>query len=314
MFIYQASLGYCFTLTPPATHGFVSGFSAILYLDDSLQITVPFYELTIHPPISLGASLFVHQRNTLPDLSKGAVLLAGRNSHVKIRVQQRIRQPHPYSNCTRRALLPQAPEYAYTQKSCLDLCSQIYSVKNCRWIGDQAIFTTTIQGYHGEPFCGVLSIKNMYRWLQHLQTEKHCLRDVMFKLGRCDDYCPVACEENRYKLTTESTVWPHNDIRMAFWREYIINSPYSSRFEVFRQWVHNQSDTPTEKAWKLKQIENDDLLTRNFLQVILSVMLDTALRNITSLSISISCTFKWYMVNLNEWWNFFSNFTFNIAV
>ena len=72
MFMYQARLGYCFTINPPVTQGFVSGFSAILYLDDSLQIKVPFYELTINPPILLGASLFVHQRKTLPNLSKGA--------------------------------------------------------------------------------------------------------------------------------------------------------------------------------------------------------------------------------------------------
>ena len=67
---------------------------------------------------------------------------------------------------------------------------------------------------------------------------------------------------------------------MAFWREYIINSTYSHRFEVFHEWEHNQNDTPTQKAWKLQQIENDDLLTRNFLQVILSLNLDPVMQNL----------------------------------
>ena len=280
MFMYQARLGYCFTINPPVTQGFVSGFSAILYLDDSLQIKVPFYELTINPPITLGASLFVHQRKTLPNLSQGAVLLAGRNSHVKIRVQQRIRQPHPYSNCTRQAVLPQALEYSYTQKSCLDLCSQTYFINKCRCIGDQAIFVPTLVGYIGEPLCGTISTENMTQSLQHFSQEQRCLRDVLVMPRHCDDHCPVACEENRYQLTTDSTVWPHNAFRMAFWREYIINSTYSHRFEVFHEWEHNQNDTPAQKAWKLQQIENDDLLTRNFLQVMLSLNLDPVMQNL----------------------------------
>ena len=273
--MYQASLGYCFTLTPPVTRSFVQGFSAILYLDDSLQIRVPFHELTINPPVSVGAFLFVHQRKTLPDISKGTVLLAGRNSHVKIRVQQRIRQPHPYSNCTRQAMLPQAPEYAYTQESCLSLCSQDSFIKTCGCIGDQAIFVPTLEGYNGEPLCGVVSLENVSQSLQHFSKEHRCLREVLLTSGRCDNYCPVVCEESRYQLTTESTIWPHNAFRVAFWRAYIINRPYSYRFDVFNEWIHNENDTPAETDWKLKQIENDDLLTRNFLQVILSVMLDT---------------------------------------
>ena len=285
--MYQARLGYCFTINPPVTQGFVSGFSAILYLDDSLQIKVPFYELTINPPITLGASLSVHQRKTLPNLSQGAVLLAGRNSHVKIRVQQRIRQPHPYSNCTRQAVLPQALEYSYTRKSCLDLCSQTYFIKKCRCIGDQAIFVPILVGYNGEPLCGTISTENMTQSLQHFSQEQRCLRDVLVMPKHCDDHCPVACEENRYQLTTDSTIWPHNAFRMAFWREYIINSTYSHRFEVFHEWEHNQNDTPAQKACKLQQIENDDLLTRNFLQIILPLNLDPVMQNLFFLQLYV---------------------------
>ena len=50
--------------------------------------------------------------------------------------------------------------------------------------------------------------------------------------------------------------------------------PFGEHTSVFHEWIHSQNDTPGEMAWKLKQIENVDLLTRNFLQVILSVMLD----------------------------------------
>ena len=116
MFMYKASLGYCFTLTLAVNSGFVAGFSAILYLDDSFECSVPFYKLTINTPLSLGAILFVHQRNTLPDLSSGAVLLSGRSSHVSIHVQQRIRQPYPYSECTHQTTLPYALEYRYNNK------------------------------------------------------------------------------------------------------------------------------------------------------------------------------------------------------
>ena len=273
--MYQASLGYCFTRTPPVTQGFIQGFSAILYLDVSLQIRVPFHELGINQPVSVGASLCVHKKNILSDLSNGAALLAGRNSHVNIRVQQRIRQPHPSSNCTRQAMLTQAPEYAYTQKSCLDFCSQNSFIKTWECIGDQVIFVPTLKRYNGEPSCGVLPIESMSRSPQNFSKEHRCLREVLSKPGRrCNSHCPVECEENRYQLTTESTIWPHNAFRLAFRRAYIINSPWSYRLDFFHEWIHSQNDTPGETAWKLKQIEKVDLLTRNLLQVIWSVMLD----------------------------------------
>ena len=282
MHMYQARMGFCYTLTPPTSIDFVSGFSAILYLDNRLVLpVVPLYKLTINTPLSVGAYLFVHQRNTLPDLSKGTVLQAGRNSHVNIRVQQRIRQPHPYSNCTWEAILPQAPEYDYTHKSCLDLCFQISFIKTCGCIGTQAIYVPTLKGYNGEPLCGFIALSNMSQALKHFFEEQSCVHRVLLDPEHCDQQCHVACQETRYDLSTESTEWPHTALRLAFWREYIKNSTFSDRFESFREMWPHRHDTPNVTAWKLKQIENDDLLTRNFLQVILPLGINRLCHSIT---------------------------------
>ena len=270
MFMYQASLGYCFTLTPPDTLGFVSGFAAILYLDDDTDLIVPFYKLTISPPLSVGAYVSVHQRNTLPDLSEGAVLLAGSNSHVNIRVKQRFRQPEPYSNCTCQSMLPKAPQYDYTQKSCQNLCAQNAFIKNCGCIGAQAIFVPSLEGYNGEPLCGILFHDYTSQSLQVFLREQHCIREVLSDPAYCDQQCPVACEEHRYQLTTESTPWPHPALRLAFWRDYITTKTYSHKFESLREMIPNRRDNRTERVRKSKLIWNDDLLTRNFLQVFVS--------------------------------------------
>ena len=203
MFMYQASLGRCFTLNPPVTADFVAVFAAILYLDDVFELGVPFYKLTINTPLSLGAILFVHERHTLPDMSKGAVLLAGRNSRVNIRVKQRIQRPHPYSQCTQQTTLPQAPEYHYTQQSCLDLCYQTTFIKSCGCISSRAVYVPTLKRYDGEsPLCGILNQNNLTQAIWQFVTEHHCIQRVLSKPDHCDQHCHAACEEYRYELTT----------------------------------------------------------------------------------------------------------------
>ena len=266
--MYQASLGYCFTLNPPVVADFVSGFSAILYLDDVFQLGVPFYKLTTNTPLSLGAVLFVHQSRTLPDLSSGAVLMAGRNSRVNIRVQQRIQKPHPYSQCTGRKTLLHAPEYRYTQQTCMDLCYQATIIKSCGCISPRTLYIPSLTGYDGEPLCGVLNQTNLTQAIEDFITEQDCIRYVLSKQDRCDQHCHAACEEYRYELTTESTAWPHTALRLAFWREYVMNSTYSQQFVSYHDMWPNINDTPSTRAWKLEQVRNDDLLTSNFLQVI----------------------------------------------
>ena len=274
IFMYQARLGYCHTLTPPVSLGFVSGFSAILYLDNNLAMTMPFYKLTINTPLSVGAYLFVHKRKTLPDLSKGTVLMAGRNSHVNMRVQQRIHQPHPYSSCTKQAMLTQALEYGYTQESCIDLCSQASLIRTCGCISSQAIYVPTLDGCSREPLCGFISLDNVSQALQHFFEEQHCLEQALLQPERCDQHCQMACEETRYQLNTESTIWPHTALRMAFWREYVKDSTFSYRFESLREMIPHPYDSPNETIRKFKQVENDELLIKNFLQVIMSVRLN----------------------------------------
>ena len=267
MFIYQARLGYCLTFTPPTSLDFVVGFSAILYLDDSLEFTVPFYKLTMNTPVSVGAFLVVHQRHTLPDLSHGTVLLPGRNTHVNIRVKQRIRQPHPYSNCTSQAMLPQAPEYHYTQRTCLDLCTQTSIIDSCGCISEQALYVPTLKGYRGQPLCGVISRDNLSMALNEYIKEQRCIRSVLSCADQCDQHCPAACEEEQYIPFEESTLWPHTALRLAFWKEYVRNKPYSYRFDCYHDMQPSLNDTSNERARKLKQIENDNILTDNFLQV-----------------------------------------------
>ena len=268
MFMYQASLGYCFTLTPPTIVGFVAGFSAILYLDDISELGVPFYKLTRDTPLSLGAVLFVHESHTLPDLSNGAVLLAGTNSRVNIRVQQRIQKPDPYSQCTGRKTLLQAPEYRYTQQTCMDLCYQTAIIKLCNCISSRALYIPSMAGYHEEPLCGVLNQTNITQAVWQFVREQECVQEKLSKQDRCDQHCHAACEEYRYELTTESTAWPHTALRLAFWREYVMNSTYSHKFVRYHDMWPSTNDTPSTRNWKLQQVKNDDLLTSNFLQVI----------------------------------------------
>ena len=264
MFVYRASLGYCFTLKPPGTVGFVTGFSAILHLDDSFEFDIPFYRLTLNTPLSLGAILFVHHRKALPDLLNGVVLLAGRNSHVYIHVQQRIRQPSPYSRCTDLRKLPQAPEYSYTQQTCLDLCLQTTLISSCGCISSQALHVPTLKRYNGEPLCGVFNQNNLTLAVETFLKEQRCIGEMQLDPDPCHQQCNGACEEDRYVQTTESTIWPHTSLRWAFWREYIMNSTYSHKFDDMSPRLN---DTLAMRSWKRGQIKNGDLLSNNFLQV-----------------------------------------------
>ena len=273
MFMYQARLGYCMTFTPQTTIDVVVGFSAILYLDNNLNFQLPFYQLTINTPLSIGAFLFVHQRNTLPDLSRGTVLLAGRNTRMDLSVQQRFRQPHPYSNCTDQTMLPQAHNYRYTQQTCLDLCSQTTIMNTCGCISAQVPYIPTLKAYCGQPLCGVILHGNLSQAVERFIREQHCIRQVLAEPECCDRHCPAACEEELYIATKESTDWPHPALQLAFWEGYVKNKPYSYRFEAYQDMSPSINDTPTESGQKLRQIKDDDLLTDNFLQVSLSMWL-----------------------------------------
>lgn len=260
--IYSTDVGYCLTLDPPINTSYIDGFSAILYIDDSLEVTMPLFELTLARPVSAGALVSVHHTGALPDLTRSAILSVGESTNVELKLTRRLRLPTPYSNCTENDVFAAEVQYEYTQASCVELCFQRHIVEKCGCLYGLLLASEDMQN-HSE-YCGVLDDNPDDELVGILFLNRTtCVDQILLETALCDDECLTPCREDRYEMTWSGIAWPHAIYQMTFWDTYVRNQSYSSRFQVYEELSHLNTSELYDR------VKSETGIIENFLQVIM---------------------------------------------
>ena len=230
MRVYQAQYGYCFTFDPPHNTTHVDGFSSILYIDDSVEVAMPLYAIKPYRAFATGAVLTAHQKKTLPLIEDGIILPAGMSSEVGISVSRREKLPPPFSTCAYEPQLPVSENYAYTQETCNQLCSQNEIIQDCGCV-DNFLLAVPSQFQDDVHYCR--KIEKEQDILRSIVHTSLCIDTQSHYRHMCDDFCPIECIENRYELTRSEIEWPHPTSQIAFYNAYILGKPYEERFQAY---------------------------------------------------------------------------------
>ena len=233
MHVYQAKYGYCFTFEPPQNAGHISSFSAILYIDDSIEVAVPLFVLRTERTFATGAVLTAHRRDTLPDIDGGIILSAGTSSEVGISITRRKKLPNPFSQCEYKSNMPVVDNYAYTRGTCKALCYQEKVISECGCV-DSLALSMPSQFENGVQYCNWVDISRpIDHNAQSIANLTSCLRFWSSRISLCDDVCPDECNDHRYELTRAEIEWPHPTSQIAFYDAYIRGKPYEERFQAY---------------------------------------------------------------------------------
>ena len=268
MNVFQTTYGNCFTFNPPENSSYVYGFSAILYLDDTLGVNLPSVELNLARPFAAGAVLTTHQRHTLPNMEHGLVLSAGISSEVHLSLSRRIQLPPPYSNCSPQPTLPlnETSDYIYTQDTCIALCYQNEIVRRCS-CRDGSLLSIKSQFPSGVPYCRAFSQTSSVTEGYYLFANRSlCIRSVFMDFS-CDKQCPTSCHEERYVPTLAPIIWPHPTMQLAFYTNYISQKPYKEAFRFYGTLSAMQDQGNTTPAYLFEMLRQNALVRDNFLQV-----------------------------------------------
>ena len=231
MRVYEAQYGYCFTFEPPQTTSQVYGFSSILYIDDSIEVTLPSYALQMHRSFATGVVLTAHRKETLPLIDDGIILPAGMSSEVRISVSQREKLPSPFSSCEYTHHLPVSENYAYTHKTCHKLCLQNNVINDCGCV-DNLLPAVPSQLQSDINYCRKIdNVQNMEDILRFISNISQCIDHKDESL--CYDMCPIECIDHRYELTRSQIEWPHPTSQIAFYDSYIRGKLYEDRFHAY---------------------------------------------------------------------------------
>ena len=267
MHLYQTNYGYCFTLDPPANSSITRGFAGIFYLDDSLGVSVPSFELNMARSFASGALLVAHQRGSLPNFEDGIVLSAGRSSEIHIYLQQRIRLSEPYSDCDPEPGLPVEENHLYTFEACWALCNQNEIIQRCGCV-DGITLSTESQLVQNYTYCAIVdrNIPDMER-VEVFTNRSMCIRSVFGNALLCESTCPVQCIEKGYKLTSAEISWPHPMTQLAFYDRYIRGKRYQNRFQLYGNLSEKLAHGTREFTDTYNLLKQRTEIEENFLEV-----------------------------------------------
>ena len=230
MRVYQAKYGNCFTFEAPEDTSGINGFSAILYIDDSIEVAMPSFALRMERSFATGAVLTAHGRDSLPDIDTGIILSTGMSSEVGISVTRRVKLPYPFSDCEHTPSMPVSENYAYTQETCWHLCYQNKVIQECD-CADSLVLSAVSQLGNDITYCvkvgGNIDVGAAL-------NRSLCMRYWSSRTSLvCDDVCPDKCIDHRYQLTKAEITWPHPTSQIAFYDAYIHGKPYEDRFHFY---------------------------------------------------------------------------------
>ena len=231
--VYQARYGYCFTFEAPQRNNHIYGFSAILYIDNSIEVVMPLFVLRLQRSFAKGAVLTAHRRGSLPNIDNGIILSVGMSSEVGISMTRRQKLPSPFSRCEYAPSMPVREDYAYTRATCKALCYQNIVISECGCADSLALLVPS-QLENDINYCTWVDrsriLGDNIRSMANLSL---CLRYLSSQTSLCHDVCPDECMDHRYDLTRAEIEWPHPTSQIAFYDAYIRGKPYEDRFQAY---------------------------------------------------------------------------------
>ena len=261
--IYKTTFGFCSTFQPPGNASYISGFSAILYLDNMPTFSIPLYDLDWQQPFALGAYLIVHPRNTWPDFNYGTILNAGEDTYVYLTTTHRKLAQPPYSNCSVDVSKRELFQYVYSRSSCLDFCIVEHILKTCDCFHG-AIAAIPID-YMGKGLCSSVNISAFPMDIAKVaKSRSQCLRAVVEHTDQCDARCLDKCFTVHHEIEQDRIPWPHVTTQLAFWNKYIKSKPYAHHFIPYQELWENRESDP---IGTLVQLGSMSLIQDNYLRV-----------------------------------------------
>lgn len=184
--VYTSSYGNCFTFNIPNNYqpGTIVGFSAIIFIDNFLEVNYPFFNLGTSGVLGAGAIIAVHPQNTLPDFSHSPTVPVGSNSFHYILGITVVTDTITNSDC-REANSFNHYGNIYTQESCKILCLQNHVITRCNCTDGNQLSVAGLR--NGTGFCGFagdIVVENIYqRYVQQTTCRDHTVADKHVHCG-----------------------------------------------------------------------------------------------------------------------------------
>ncbi|XP_006815229.1 epithelial sodium channel subunit alpha-like [Saccoglossus kowalevskii] len=154
---------------------------------------------------SAGARLLIHPQNVMPfPEDNGLTLQPGTETNVGLRKVVISRQPYPYGDCETSTKVTSDNNIftnffgtEYSQQSCEKSCFYSHVVTECGCSDAKFRYNTTYSPCTSSN-----------------ETQRECKESVenLYLEGKlsCDSDCPQRCEDDDYRMTVTSGLWPNN--------------------------------------------------------------------------------------------------------
>ena len=259
--VYATDRGYCYTFRPPSQLSGISGFSAIVYIDNTVDVLLPAYDMSVAAPFSLGALVALHPHTVPPNLGKAIALEVGYDTSVHLIKSRTLRTETPESKCVHW----KHPERLYDRDACLRACFKQNIIDKCGCIDGR--FGTTGHSHDNMRFCKDMKQPNtsLHDFIERMQ----CLEQSISQPWVCDVECPEKCVDEDIKLSTSKVPWPHPSYQLSLYNSYVRDQPYEGRFHYYKNVAHIALTNPNRAFNMLEHppLEQPPLLEKNFLQV-----------------------------------------------
>jgi len=244
----------------------VSGFSAIIFVQEFLDSIVSAYDLYQKSSRAAGVRVMVHAPGTKPDMKLGMVVSPGTETTISISQTVTSRLSYPYSNCTTETRLGFSK---YTKNYCVEVCIQEQFLRKCGCIMSLYQFTEQQLKDANHTICGNLNITRLERLISW-QGFGHYVCAELFKKDKaiCDTQCLVPCTEYNYATFASSATWPQISSLASIFDTYKEQPLFGKKFNRYYTLLKLIIDEKTVEARDLLQeLDKEGLIQHSFLQL-----------------------------------------------
>ena len=254
--VYDTPRGFCYTFRPPEEMATISAFSAIVYIDNTVDVLLPNYDMSVASPYSSGALLALHRDSVPPDLKKALALEVGYDTNIQLRKSCTYRIQTPTSTCVDQ----NQSDAKHDRDTCIATCFQKHIILACGCIDGR--FSSSQEARSTINFCSDVHHSNSS--LHDFIARMQCVERVTSDLSLCDIECPEMCYSEHIELTASKVSWPHPSYQLSLYDRYIHHQPYGGRFRNYQDITH-VAQTDPETAFNM--LEEMNKMEQNFLQV-----------------------------------------------
>jgi len=217
----------CYTFRPIETERNNNrGFSAILYLDDLVEIQMSNFNFDLQTSYATGVQVVIHPAGTEPDLKLGWTISPGMDTTIILDQTIISRLPNPYSNCTTQKTLNDSKEntldndVTYSSDCCVEVCQQQKVINACHCFAGNLKYTEEQLQMTNYMVCGNLSL-NYDNDSVNLERLGQFFNKSLVDKDGCETQCLVPCQEYQYSASTSAAPWPEIASQLSFFKTYI---------------------------------------------------------------------------------------------